>query len=533
MARLFVAVLTVWASLSQLPGQSASYSNPVLPGDHPDPSLTRIAGEFWATSTSSAWAPVFPLLHSQDLVHWTLAGAVFEQAPQWSAGSYWAPEISYFKGRVYVYYTARRRGGPLCVALATAERPAGPYTDHGPLTCEDAGSIDPVTALDEKGDRHLIWKRDGNSRQQPTPIQIQKLSDDGTKLIGTKTELIRNDQPWEGQLVEGPFVLHRSGWFYLFYSAAGCCGVKCDYRVGVARARHLLGPYQKYAKNPILSANERWVCPGHGSVAVDAQGREFFLYHAYDPKNSIFVGRQGLLDRVQWTADGWPSINGGRGPSIQAQLPFPSRLSTQKGGLYEDSFEEKKLRPEWQWPWDQPPAVSFGHRSGGLLELAPRGSRASDRLGAVLAVEPLAGDYQATVELDPQSLGESDWAGLTAYGDENNALGIAVHQKSITVWRRRSGKDATTATTPSPAASAIHLRMQVSGGDQYTFAYSADGTRWTALNERLSGDYLPPWDLATRIAISAGGSKSTQARFASFRVVYGDAPPLVPTTRVR
>src|SRR5690242_10200212 len=123
MARLFVAVLSLWASLSHLAAQPATYSNPVIPGDHPDPSVTRIGNEFWATSTSSAWAPVFPLLHSRDLVNWALAGAVFEHAPQWSAGNYWAPEISYFKGKVYVYYTARRRDGPLCVAAATAERP--------------------------------------------------------------------------------------------------------------------------------------------------------------------------------------------------------------------------------------------------------------------------------------------------------------------------------------------------------------------------------------------------------------------------
>ena len=524
MARLFVAVLSLWASLSQGAAQSATYSNPVIPGDHPDPSLTRIGGEFWATSTSSAWAPVFPLLHSRDLVNWDLAGAVFDQAPQWSAGNYWAPEISYFKGRVYLYYTARRRGGPLCVAVATADRPAGPYTDHGPMICEDVGSIDPVTAVDEKGDRYLIWKRDGNSQKQPTPIQIQKLSEDGTTLVGAKTELIRNDEPWEGQLVEGPFVLHRNGWFYLFYSAAGCCGVKCDYRVGVARARHLLGPYEKYAKNPILSSNQRWVCPGHGSVTVDVQGREFFLYHAYDPKNSIFVGRQGLLDRVEWTPDEWPVIDGGEGPSIDAQLPFPSQPPAETASVFDDNFRGKKLRPEWQWPWDQPPTVSFGDGSGGCLELAPRGSRASDRVGAVLAIEPLTGDYHATVQLDPHGLRDDDWAGLTAYGDENNALGIALHQKSITVWRRRAAKDATTATTARPPGSAVYLKMQVSGGDQYTFAYSGDGTHWTALNESLSGDYLPPWDLATRIAISAGGSSSTRARFASFRVQYAQTP---------
>src|SRR3954471_1575023 len=151
MTRVLVTMLSFLGALSQLTAQSATYRNPVIPGDHADPSLIRIGAEFWATSTSSAWAPVFPLLHSRDLVNWSLAGAVFEQAPLWSAGNYWAPEISQYKGRIFVYYTARRKGGPLCVAVATADRPMGPYTDHGPLVCEDLGSIDPVTAVDENG----------------------------------------------------------------------------------------------------------------------------------------------------------------------------------------------------------------------------------------------------------------------------------------------------------------------------------------------------------------------------------------------
>jgi beta-xylosidase len=520
MRRVSLALFGLLGVLLQLAAQTATYTNPVIPGDHPDPSVARIGNEYWATSTSSAWAPVFPLFHSRDLVNWTLETAVFEHPPAWSAGSYWAPEISYYKGRVFVYYAARKRGGPLCVALATAYRPRGPFTDHGLLVCEEVGSIDPVTAVDENGDRYLIWKRDGNSRDEPTPIQIQKLSDDGTKLVGEKKELIRNDQAWEGQLVEGPFILHRNGWFYLFYSAAGCCGVKCDYRVGVARAHHLLGPYEKYAKNPIVSGNQKWVCPGHGSIVVDSRDRDFFLYHAYEAKDFIFVGRQALLDRVDWNSDDWPVIDANRGPSMSAPLPFPTRAPKHNPLVYVDSFHEARLRPEWQWPWDKPPEVSLADHNQGWLELAPSSSNANDRIGGVLALEPSTGDYEATVKLDQAGLHEDDWAGLTAYGDGKNALGVALHSGSITVWRRREGKDATTSTVPSPSKSILHLKLSVTGGHQYAFAYSPDGTKWTALDEKLPGDYLPPWDLATRIAITAGGSASTHGRFSGFRVVF-------------
>src|SRR5205807_1683413 len=83
------------------------------------------------------------------------------------------------------------------------------YTDRGPLVSQEAGSIDPMAVIDEKGERCLIWKEDGNSRKLPTIIWAQKLADDGVQLVGEKSELIHNDTPWEGAVVEGPFVLRR------------------------------------------------------------------------------------------------------------------------------------------------------------------------------------------------------------------------------------------------------------------------------------------------------------------------------------
>ena len=147
--RLFLVALLV--CMRPLAAQAPEYRNPVLPGDHPDPSIIRVGGEFWATATTSQWAPIFPLLRSTDLVAWTREGAVFDQPPAWSSGSYWAPEIAEHKGTYFVYYTARRKNGPLCVAVATAARPAGPWTDHGPLVCQEVGSIDaaPVTEVQQ------------------------------------------------------------------------------------------------------------------------------------------------------------------------------------------------------------------------------------------------------------------------------------------------------------------------------------------------------------------------------------------------
>ena len=211
----------VIAALAMNLPAAVTYQNPVIPGDHPDPSIIRVGKDYWASCTSSAWGPLFPLLHSRDLVNWEQTGAVLPHRPDWATGDFWAPEISEFNGKFFVYFVARQRDGHLAVAVATADKPGGPYKDHGPIIAQDDGSIDPAPVIDTNGVRYLIWKEDGNSQRRPTPIWLQRLNDDGTKLVDEPHELIRNDMKWEGGLVEGPFILQRGDWFYLFYSGNG------------------------------------------------------------------------------------------------------------------------------------------------------------------------------------------------------------------------------------------------------------------------------------------------------------------------
>ena len=275
-------------------------------------------------TTTGTWAPHFPILHSRDLINWRIVSYVFHQKPAWVKSDFWAPEIIHDRGRFFVYYTARRDEGPrkvgtLCVAVATAPAPIGPYSDHGPLVCQipelkNVGSIDAFFIRDEQDTPYLVWKADGNDAEpdEPTSIFAQRLSEDGTKLLGKRKEILRNTDAWERHVTEGSFILRRSGWYYHFYSGNACCGRGCDYALGVARARKLLGPWEKSQNNPILKDNEDWQCPGHGSIVSTPDGRDFLLYHSYRKSRETFsVGREALLDEVRWGADGWPVINCG------------------------------------------------------------------------------------------------------------------------------------------------------------------------------------------------------------------------------
>ncbi len=501
-----------------------TYRNPAMAGDFPDPSVIRVGRDYWAAATSSEWAPEFPILHSRDLVNWEIVGAVFEKRPAWSVGKYWAPEISEYRGRFYIYYAAQKKDGPLCVAVATASRPIGPYTDHGPLVCQEVGSIDGFPVTDEKGERYLLWKEDGNSVSKRTPIWAQRLSADGTRLVGERRELFHNDQAWEkhaslpyGDLVEGPAVVRHNGWFYIFYSGNFCCARECNYMMGVARSRSLMGPWEKNPGNPILRGNETWKCPGHGTIVTDASGRDFLLYHAYKADDFVYVGRQALLDRIDWGANGWPTINGGRGPSLSAASPLGARDRAAEYSFF-DEFTSASLVPGWQWPAYNEPDVRVESGNMGQVVLAASSANQfkTEMVGAVLARSPAVGDYTATTRVNTKEMRRSASGGLSAYGDHENALGASVVDNRVTLWRLEKGNLQTVKEMNAPNAGYLFLRMTARDGHLYRFAFSTDNRRWTNVGEELDGQYLPPWDRGVRVALTAGRAP---ARFNWLRIV--------------
>jgi xylan 1,4-beta-xylosidase len=521
-ASAFVVALFVLCAFGTARARQASYHNPVIAGDYPDPSVIRVGSEFWAATTTGGWAPHFALLRSRDLVNWEKAGYVFQTKPAWAKDDFWAPEIVSDHSRILVYYTARRDEGPkkrgtLCVAVATAQTPEGPYADAGPLVCEIAerggvGSIDADFVRDEAGAPYLVWKADGNDAEpdQPTSIYAQRLSDDGTKLLGKRKEILRNDTAtWEHHVTEGSFILRRGEWFYHFYSGNACCGRACEYALGVARSRKLLGPWEKYAKNPIIAANHDWQCPGHGSVVETADGRDFLLYHSYRQRRDTFnVGREAVLDEIKWGADGWPSVNEGRGPSSVAVAPLGMAGRDSKAEFFE-GFTSPQLGPEWQWPLVLSQSFSI-EREGGLLNLAPRAGttpnpRADEYADAVVARRTTSGDYVATTLISTRGMSASARAGLSAYAWRGWAVGIAAGGGRVTVWRREGDNMKRNlrvmAEADAPPTGALYLRMTAEGGERYRFAFSSNGRDWTDVGGAIDAGYIE----GARVALTASG----------------------------
>jgi beta-xylosidase len=284
-----------------------AFRNPVHAGDFPDPHLLRV-GETWHAYGTNGGGSEVQTLTSTDLVHWSRGPDALPEVGSWAyPGKTWAPEVLALEGGGYVlYYTAN--GGGQCVGRAVADDPAGPFVDRWdePLVCQrdEGGSIDASPFRDADGSLYLYWKNDGNALGQPTHLWGQRLSADGTELVGAPRRLATNDAGWEGGVVEAPTMWLEDGRHYLFFSGEAYDGDL--YAVGYAVCDGPLGPCEDAPGNPILKTACRAHGPGHQALLRDDDGETWIAYHAWEPG---FERRELWLDRVRWE-DGRPVVEG-------------------------------------------------------------------------------------------------------------------------------------------------------------------------------------------------------------------------------
>jgi hypothetical protein len=277
--------------------------------------------------------------------------------------------------------------------------------------------------------------------------------------------------------------------------------------VGVARSKKLLEGWEKNPLNPIMKDNEAFKCPGHGSVVTGPLNRDYFMYHAYRVTDSVYVGRQGMLDPITWGEDGWPTINARRGVGGQVLAKPPA---------WSDEFIS--ATQGWQWPVGRKPGIRIAH---GILTLTVPADQAIDMMSGVLARSPPSGNYTAVAVVDTAWLTAGTAVGLSAFGDMKNAIGVALRGPQVELWRRQDNNHQTLTTLDSPAAPGgrLHLRMTARRGYLLQFAVSPDGRAWTDVGGEQNGEYLPPWDRAVRVALTVGGITGASARFDSMYII--------------
>ncbi|MGW4679100.1 glycoside hydrolase family 43 protein [Micromonospora taraxaci] len=293
------------------------FTNPVVSTDAPDPQAIQV-GNIWYLFHTNSQGHNVPVRTSSDLVDWSEAEDALPKLPDWAdPGKTWAPEaIELAPDRFLLYYTvAGRESGRQCVGRAVASAPQGPYSDDAtaPLICqaELGGAIDASPYRDTDGSLWLLWKNDGNAIGVDTWLWSQRLADDGLTLVGEPTKLLKQTEPWEGTLIEGPFFHRQDGRLLLLFAANAYD--RAEYAEGYAVCESPTGPCVKAAENPILKSTDVASGPGHASMVVK-DGRTWLLYHAWPPgqEGSTDPGRQVWLDEVTWV-DGKPVVKGPTG----------------------------------------------------------------------------------------------------------------------------------------------------------------------------------------------------------------------------
>jgi arabinan endo-1,5-alpha-L-arabinosidase len=299
-------------------GQAVSRSGitPVIDSNFADPEVLLVNGVYHAYATNSGGDNIQHET-SMDLVHWTARPDVAPVLGDWvgecsfapggpTDHCVWAPEVTAVPGGYALYYTARDNLAPRqCIGLSFSTSPDGPFVPVGsdPLVCPDGqrGTADLGGAIDastyqENGQLYLLWKADGNCCRLPATIFIQPLSSDGRTLTGPPTELIRNDQRFEGAVVEAPTLVKHDGTYYLFYSANDFGGG--NYRTGYATSSTITGPYVK--SDTELMTTDLFhgtvIGPGGQDVVTNSDGSTSIVFHGWDPTYSYRAMYASALD---------------------------------------------------------------------------------------------------------------------------------------------------------------------------------------------------------------------------------------------
>jgi len=322
----------------------ATYANPILDEDFPDPAIILAPdGYYYAYATQTlregAWINI-QVARSADLIHWDNLGDALPEKPDWAQTTqdFWAPSVIRDGSTYFMYYSAtpdichhHQRGHAL--AVATAESPAGPFLDMGMPLLLGAGFeyIDPHAFDCPVTGKHLLYWGSGFQ-----PIKVQELSADRMAFAADSAPI---DLIWPNgedgafpRLVEAAWVIHHDGFFYLFYSGDNCCGPDADYGVMVARSESATGPFETLEEakgvphSLVLFKNDRWLAPGHNCIVIDEAGDFWIVYHAIDvdrprqhQEDEINSRRILLIDRIEWH-DGWPWV----GTPSEGPKPAPA-----------------------------------------------------------------------------------------------------------------------------------------------------------------------------------------------------------------
>ncbi|WP_313157008.1 glycoside hydrolase family 43 protein [Sphingobacterium multivorum] len=386
------------------------FSNPVIRGFNPDPSICRVDDDYYLVTSSFEYFPGLPIYHSKDLVNWEQIGHCLTRDTQLplekatASSGLFAPSIRYHDGLFYVICTNVSSGGNF---YCTATDPTGPWSEPIHVAVE---SIDPDIFWDDDGKTYFVTQ--GNEGIRVTEIDIKT-----GKVIGPE-HLV-----WGGiggRFPEAPHIYKKDGFYYLLLGEGG---TEYMHSATIGRSKNILGPYESSPLNPILTHANRigQANPiqgvGHADLVQAKDGSWWLVclgFRVTQPYSYYHIlGRETFLAPVDWPQDGWPQVNGNGTISLDMITPtlplkpFPKPLAR-------SDFNSEQLGLEWQYLRNPVREhYSLSERKGWLrIQAAATSLNDTKPLSAILRRQT-EHNFTASTLLQFTSTKENEEAGMT------------------------------------------------------------------------------------------------------------------------
>ena len=484
------------------------YLNPIMAGDHPDPSVLKDGDDYYMTHSSFDASPGLLLWHSRDLVNWTPITTVLKEP----LGTVFAVDLVKHDNRYYIYIPFIKAAWSTqldqiaSIWVIYADSITGPWSE--PVDLGIRGLIDPGHVIGEDGERYLFM----------SGINQVQLSADGLSTVGPVKKVYdgwRYPDDWvtEAYALEGPKLTRHGDWFYMITAVGGTSGPATGHMVICARSKSINGPWINCPHNPIVRTqkdDEKWWSRGHATAVEGPDSAWYLIYHGYE--NGLrTLGRQTLLDPIRWRADGWPEALGG---DLSSPLCMPIVLtSPQHGMARSDDFTVESFGTRWTF-FGGPQELERAKVTGHSLVLAGKGSSPQDSA----PLTQMVGDPSYEVSVKMELTGEAK-AGLLLFFTERLYVGMGHDGIKMTTYR-----GGTTSHWPEPAPKTRVLWLKIENRHNIvTFYYGLDGRTWTrhGVRSEVSGynsntiEYLA----SLRPALFCCGSGSVQFKKFSYRAL--------------
>lgn len=445
------------------------YRNPILFADYSDPDCTRVGEDYFLTASSFNCTPGLPILHSKDLVNWSLIGHALTNLPdprydavQPGCGV-WAPAIRHHDGRFWIFYPTPDEG----IFVVTAEQPTGPWSEPH-CVAPGKGLIDPCPLWDDDGQAYLVHAYAHSRSGIKHRLRICPMAPDGSQLLGEGVVIADGEEHFP--TLEGPKFLKKDGWYYVLAPAGG---VATGWQLAL-RSRHIFGPYE--AKRILEQGATPVNGPHQGALLDTPDGKGWWFLHFQD---AGVYGRIVHLQPALWR-DGWPELgvdqdgNGVGEPVATFAKPLNLPGSCPRVPVTSDDFSQPTLGLQWQWYANHKPGWHSLTERPGHLRLFSQPAPTHNDLGLtphLLLQKFPAPRFTVETALDAHALGPGEQAGLTVIGLSHAALLVGDGSLRLQI------DNATVAEVPL-TETALTLRVIIEEGGRCRFAFSQKPGDW-------------------------------------------------------